>query len=27
MALRRSPLVGADLSLKRPLKTGRKVDL
>jgi hypothetical protein len=26
-ALRRSPLVGADLSLKRPLKTGRKVDL
>jgi hypothetical protein len=26
-ALRRSPLVGADLSLKRPVKTGRKVDL
>jgi len=26
-ALRRSPLVGADLNLKRPLKTGRKVDL
>jgi hypothetical protein len=26
-ALRRSPLVGADLNLTRPLKTGRKVDL
>ena len=26
-ALRRSPLVGADLNLKRPVVTGRKVDL
>jgi len=26
-ALRRSPLVGADLSLKRPVLAGRKVDL
>jgi len=26
-ALRRSPLVGADLDLNRPLTTGRKVDL
>jgi hypothetical protein len=26
-ALRRSPLVGADLDLKRPLTLGRKVDL
>jgi hypothetical protein len=26
-ALRRSPLVGADLDLKRPLTSGRKVDL
>jgi hypothetical protein len=26
-ALRRSPLVGADLKLKRPLLAGRKVDL
>jgi hypothetical protein len=26
-ALRRSPLVGADLNLKRPLEYGRKVDL
>ena len=26
-ALRRSPLVGADLNLKRPFVTGRKVDL
>ena len=26
-ALRRSPLVGADLDLKRPVTTGRKVDL
>ena len=26
-ALRRSPLVGAELNLKRPLRTGRKVDL
>ena len=26
-ALRRSPLVGADLHLKRPVMTGRKVDL
>jgi hypothetical protein len=26
-ALRRSPLVGADLNLKRPVMAGRKVDL
>jgi hypothetical protein len=26
-ALRRSPLVGADLNLKRPVVAGRKVDL
>jgi hypothetical protein len=26
-ALRRSPLVGADLNLKRPVTAGRKVDL
>ena len=26
-ALRRSPLVGADLNLKRPVLAGRKVDL
>ena len=26
-ALRRSPLVGADLDLKRPVTAGRKVDL
>jgi hypothetical protein len=26
-ALRRSPLVGAELNLKRPVKSGRKVDL
>jgi hypothetical protein len=26
-ALRRSPLVGADLDLKRPVTRGRKVDL
>ena len=26
-ALRRSPLVGADLNLKRPVAAGRKVDL
>ena len=26
-ALRRSPLVGADLDLRRPRETGRKVDL
>jgi len=26
-ALRRSPLVGADLNLSRPLASGRKVDL
>ena len=26
-ALRRSPMVGADLDLKRPLTPGRKVDL
>ena len=26
-ALRRSPLVGADLDLKRPVRPGRKVDL
>ena len=26
-ALRRSPLVGADLNLKRPVMSGRKVDL
>ena len=26
-ALRRSPMVGADLNLKRPTITGRKVDL
>jgi len=26
-ALRRSPLVGADLDLNRPLAAGRKVDL
>jgi hypothetical protein len=26
-ALRRSPLVGADLDLKRPVTVGRKVDL
>jgi hypothetical protein len=26
-ALRRSPLVGADLNLKRPMTRGRKVDL
>jgi hypothetical protein len=26
-ALRRSPLVGADLDLERPVTTGRKVDL
>jgi hypothetical protein len=26
-ALRRSPLVGADLDLKRPVAPGRKVDL
>jgi hypothetical protein len=26
-ALRRSPLVGADLKIERPLDTGRKVDL
>ena len=27
IALRRSPLVGADLDLKRPVTLGRKVDL
>ena len=26
-ALRRSPLVGADLKIERPLDTGRKVDI
>ncbi|UEM22490.1 hypothetical protein JL100_007015 [Skermanella mucosa] len=26
-ALRRSPLVGADLDLRRPQETGRKIDL
>jgi hypothetical protein len=26
-ALRRSPLVGADLEIKRPIESGRKVDL
>lgn len=26
-ALRRSPLVGSDLELKRPRETGRKIDL
>jgi hypothetical protein len=26
-ALRRSPLVGADLNLRRPFLTGRKIDL